>query len=445
MTARSAQTPALAQRVNEVDWNRTAADLDDAGIATTGPILTPVECSKLRELYGQDEPFRSTIDMARHRFGHGQYRYFAHPLPAAVAVLRASFWPHLLPIARDWAAKLQQPAPWPDEFDPSTSLLNVTALSDGEGTFPESKPHSRACRIPGLAERISPESVATVHSGAVPRGENVDWERKTVRTDDGTELAAWSSGPPDGAPIVLVHGFSVDHTTWHPVADILADRRFRVITLDIRGHGQSALGSTSPTLNRLVNDLADVLASLDVSAAHLVGHSLGAVIVLSARVNEQLKGSISSVTSIAGTEQALQNPFMKLGSHLLSSRFGLWLLRRPRSGRAIISTWFAKNPATADVDWIRELSASCERATRSAVTSATGDIDLRPTFTISGPPTLVISGQDDKVSSPKVSKRIAAAIDGAELHLVEDAGHMVIVEKPDTIAELVASRISRLP
>jgi len=291
---------------------------------------------------------------------------------------------------------------------------------------------------------MGPELIATFPSDTKPWGTNVDWERKAVHADDGTELAAWSSGAPDGAPIVFVHGFSLDRTTWHPVAEILAGQGFRVITTDIRGHGESALGSAQPTLDRLVDDIADVLAAFDLSAAHLVGHSLGGVIVLSGRVNKRLKGSILSVTSIAGTEQALQNPLMKLGSRLLSSRFGLWLLRRPRSGRAIISTWFAENPATADVDWIRKLSASCERATRSAVTSATSDMDLRPTFPTPGPPTLVISGQGDKATSPKVSKRIAAAIDGAELHLVEDAGHMVIIEKPDIIAELVTSRIQRL-
>ena len=55
--------------------------------------------------------------MARHRFGQGEYRYFAYPLPRVVAELRASFWPHLLPIAREWAARLARPAPWPDDFD----------------------------------------------------------------------------------------------------------------------------------------------------------------------------------------------------------------------------------------------------------------------------------------------------------------------------------------
>jgi hypothetical protein len=68
-------------------------------------------------LYDDDGRFRSTIDMARHRFGQGQYRYFAYPLPPMVAELRAAFWPHLLPVAREWADRRNQSAPWPDDLE----------------------------------------------------------------------------------------------------------------------------------------------------------------------------------------------------------------------------------------------------------------------------------------------------------------------------------------
>nr|MBA2386389.1 2OG-Fe(II) oxygenase [Acidimicrobiia bacterium] len=80
-------------------------------------VLSPSECRSVAGLYDEDDRFRSTIDMARHRFGEGQYRYFDRPLPELVAELRAAFWPHLLPIAREWAERLGQPSPWPDEFD----------------------------------------------------------------------------------------------------------------------------------------------------------------------------------------------------------------------------------------------------------------------------------------------------------------------------------------
>jgi hypothetical protein len=99
------------------DWPAIAAELDASGCAVTPRLLTEAECRELTVLYDRPELFRSTIDMARHRFGSGQYRYFTHDLPEPVRALREAFYPHLLPIARSWAGRLGRPAPWPDTLD----------------------------------------------------------------------------------------------------------------------------------------------------------------------------------------------------------------------------------------------------------------------------------------------------------------------------------------
>jgi len=104
-------------RVDAFDWPQIAAAINDVGIGTTAAVLTVEECHDLNGLYDEDSRFRSTIDMARHRFGAGQYRYFGHPLPDLVRELRAAFWPHLLPIARDWMVRRGHTAPWPDDLD----------------------------------------------------------------------------------------------------------------------------------------------------------------------------------------------------------------------------------------------------------------------------------------------------------------------------------------
>ncbi len=103
-----------AARVAEQDWAALTDELDEHGNALTGQLLTPGQCHELAALYDEDGRFRSTIDMARHRFGSGQYRYFTHELPDVVRELREAFYPRLLPVARDWAERLGQPAPWPD-------------------------------------------------------------------------------------------------------------------------------------------------------------------------------------------------------------------------------------------------------------------------------------------------------------------------------------------
>ena len=107
----------VADRVDAVDWATVTSSLDDLGVAPTGRLLGADECAELTELYDDHSRFRSTIDMARHRFGRGQYRYFGRPLPTIVTELRAAFWPHLLPVAREWSQRRLQPAPWDDTLE----------------------------------------------------------------------------------------------------------------------------------------------------------------------------------------------------------------------------------------------------------------------------------------------------------------------------------------
>ncbi|CAN5546489.1 2OG-Fe(II) oxygenase [soil metagenome] len=106
----------VTDRVDGLAWTDLEADLTAGGTALSVPLLSRSECRQLAESYDSGS-FRSTVDMGAHRFGEGQYRYFAHPLPAIVTELRAAFWPHLLPIAREWAERRGQDAPWPDDLD----------------------------------------------------------------------------------------------------------------------------------------------------------------------------------------------------------------------------------------------------------------------------------------------------------------------------------------
>ncbi|MGW2916576.1 2OG-Fe(II) oxygenase [Streptomyces angustmyceticus] len=113
-TRRRARTAAPGERVAAADWPALAEELDALGCALTPRLLDPADCRALAALYDDPARFRSTVDMARHRFGSGEYRYFADPLPEPVRALREAFYPHLLRIARDWANRLGRPAPWPD-------------------------------------------------------------------------------------------------------------------------------------------------------------------------------------------------------------------------------------------------------------------------------------------------------------------------------------------
>jgi hypothetical protein len=118
------------ERVDGLDWADISDQLDAAAFAETGPLLTAAECASVAGLYDEAPRFRSTIDMARHRFGSGQYRYFAYPLPPVVAELRDAFYPHLLPIARGWAGRLGRSSPWPGSFDEWIARCHAAGQTD---------------------------------------------------------------------------------------------------------------------------------------------------------------------------------------------------------------------------------------------------------------------------------------------------------------------------
>ena len=104
MTRRGASD--VAARLAALDWDAIGCALDDVGHAVTSPLLGGAECAALMRMFGDDRRFRSTVDMARHRFGEGAYRYFAEPLPPLVADLRVSFFPRLAAIANGWTTAL---------------------------------------------------------------------------------------------------------------------------------------------------------------------------------------------------------------------------------------------------------------------------------------------------------------------------------------------------
>lgn len=94
-----------------------ARTLGDQGWATTPPVLTPAECAELIRLYPDERRFRSRVEMARFRFGEGEYKYFADPLPPVVLALRRHAYPHLAAVAGAWDAALGRKPGYPRDLD----------------------------------------------------------------------------------------------------------------------------------------------------------------------------------------------------------------------------------------------------------------------------------------------------------------------------------------
>ncbi len=105
----------IEERIDRLPWSDLQQSLTDAGYAVTPEVLTPEECVELRNLYGQDQLFRSHIIMERLRFGRGDYKYFANPLPSLVRELRTHAYPHLAEVANRWAEELGETTRFPAE------------------------------------------------------------------------------------------------------------------------------------------------------------------------------------------------------------------------------------------------------------------------------------------------------------------------------------------
>jgi hypothetical protein len=104
---------ALSHRLDRLDWSAIERELAERGHARTPRVLSAGECAGLARLYQDDARFRSRVVMERHRFGVGEYKYFAAPLPPLVAELRQRLYPPLATVANRWMEALRLPERFP--------------------------------------------------------------------------------------------------------------------------------------------------------------------------------------------------------------------------------------------------------------------------------------------------------------------------------------------
>ena len=118
-TAKTIDRPAtdIVDRVDGLDWIQATADLDAQGCAVLKGLLSPEECAAITALYPDDTNFRSRIVMGRHGFGRGEYKYFAYPLPDAIAALRPVLYARLCGVANRWNETMGIEIRYPDRHE----------------------------------------------------------------------------------------------------------------------------------------------------------------------------------------------------------------------------------------------------------------------------------------------------------------------------------------
>ena len=254
-------------------------------------------------------------------------------------------------------------------------------------------------------------------------------------TVNGTSLYYESVGDGPEA-VVFAHGGLLSGRMFDGVTPALRDR-YRCVTFDFRGQGQSALARTGYDMDTLADDTATLLRELGCGPCHFVGCSMGGFVGMRLAVERpELLRSLTLIGTSASPEpHKLQ--FRTLG--WMASLFGCRVVTRwvmpVQFGPA-----FLKDSARAEVRnlW-RERIASNSR--RGSVRAAGGVID-RPYY--SGQlsrirtPTLIVVGDDDRATPPAESAELHAAIPGSRLVVVPEAGHAVPIEDPAEVTAAVS-------
>lgn len=281
-----------------------------------------------------------------------------------------------------------------------------------------------------------------------------------VRSADGTEIAVYESGNPDGPVLVAVHGYPDNHTVWDPIAAEIGDR-YRVITYDVRGAGQSGkpVAKAAYTMDRLVEDFAAVIAAVSPDApVHLLAHDWGSIQSWGVVTDPRFASRVASYTSISGP-------------HL--DYVGVWMRDRSHPGaslRQLASSWYI---AAFQLPWLperivrmpavdkgiarTELKGRPEGALTNPVTRSDADkvngIKLyranmprrlsRPRPVPTSVPVQVIAPRTDAFVSTRLATEVPVAF-VENLTVVEvDGSHWVVSEKPSMIADLVDSFASK--
>ena len=275
----------------------------------------------------------------------------------------------------------------------------------------------------------------------------------TVTADDGAELhvVAWGAGP----PIVLVHGLALDHRSWHHQYGDLADR-FRLVGIDLRGHGRSTLGSAPIGPHRFAADLAAVFEELDLRGAVLVGHSLGGTVVgqLCADrpdlVHERVAGLVfvgSFASAIAG-EGRFRERFSPTMIRM-AARFQTKTEPRgtPSTGAlayAMARSPFGPHPQPEQVRFTLDMGAACSPAVMGAATVGNLDYDVREALAQIDRPALVVRGEHDTLATDRSAAQLEAALGDAEMVVVDGCGHLPMLEDRARFGEVLAGFAERV-
>jgi len=271
-------------------------------------------------------------------------------------------------------------------------------------------------------------------------------------TPDGGTAHVLEAG--SGRPVVLVHGVTLQAEVWAPLFHLLSDR-FRVVAIDVRGHGRSAVGRAGVGRVAAAADLASVLEQLDLRGVVLAGHSMGGMIIgeLCAHhpevVAERVAALVLMNTAISRIVPPRVVPAARLVRRRADERASAGR-RMPRfvgaNDRSLIATRvaFGARPSGAAVEQARRMGEEVDLRYYLPLWADLLDYDGEAALEVLDLPVLVLVGSRDVLTPPAMARRIAAHLAHGDLHVLPGAGHQLMQERPHEVAFLIADLADRL-
>lgn len=236
-------------------------------------------------------------------------------------------------------------------------------------------------------------------------------------------------------PIIFIHGFPFDKSSWQPQLDYL--RQYdRIITYDLRGYGNSTLNQEKISITMLADDLIKFMDALQIQKAIVCGLSMGGYILLNAlnRYPKRFAAIILSDTQcIADTPEAKEKRYKNIA--LLESG-GL-----SEFTENMIKNLFYTESFTTKKETVASLKKVMLSASPDVISETLRALAAREEmcYTLENIiiPTLIITGKEDKAVSPQQSTFMHQQIPRSILNIIDKAGHLPNLEKPEEFNRLV--------
>lgn len=254
----------------------------------------------------------------------------------------------------------------------------------------------------------------------------------------GGEMQVVEHGPRNAPPIVLIHCFTCAINWWDGMMPHL-DRDHRVVAVDLLGHGGSEKPSSGYSIENQADLVAQVLGRLGVRDAEVVGHSLGGPVSIAlAEQSPQLVNRLVAIDSIPDNSYGDVGFIGELPFKPVIGQT-LWRIKPDFSIRDGLGVAFAPGFKVPDafVEDVKRMTYSSYTGSHDAFDSYTGEEPLPRRAAATGKPILAIMGAEEQIASDPQAALAAYRAAGAQIKLIQGAGHSPNVEKPAETAALV--------